>query len=137
MFTGQKQLKMANPYLEEALNSKSFGIGKQQDMFDELQGIVKDKNFPMSKPQRDKMTIAVGIVRNALDGIKGMGLEDDIVNSGSAKREIKLRALAAIRELGGAQGNSAPTDPAIREAMRSIFNPLLDYYVRNTQKVTG
>ena len=133
----QQQLKLQNPYLDEALNSKSFGIGKQQAMFDDLQGIVKDASFPISAAQRQKMSTAVAIVRNAIDGIKNMGVQDDIVNGGQAKQELKQRVLAALRELGGAQGTAAPTDPVMQEAMRSIFNPLLDYYVRNTQKVTG
>ena len=136
MKAAQKVLKQNNPYLEIALNSKTFGIGKQEQMFNELQGIIKDQNFPISDAQREKMGIAVSLVRNALDAIKNDSFAD-VVNGGQAKQEMKQRVLAALRELGGAEGTSAAQDPYISEAMRSIFIPLLDFYVRNTQKVTG
>lgn len=132
----QDLLKLNNPYLETALNSKTFGIGKQEEMFNELQGIVKDKSFPMSEGQRKKMGIAIKLVRDGLDAIRNDAFADAI-NGTEAKQEMKQRILAALRELGGAEGQNAPQDPYIREAMRSVFSPLLDFYVRNTQKVTG
>lgn len=132
----QDLLKRNNPYLETALNSKTFGIGKQEQMFNELQGIVKDPNFPMSDGQRKKMGIAIKLVRDGLDAIKADAFES-VVNGPAAKQEMKQRILAALRELGGAEGQNAPQDPYIREAMRSVFTPLLDFYIRNTQKVTG
>lgn len=132
----QDLLKLNNPYLETALNSKTFGIGKQEQMFNELQGIVKDPDFPMSDGQRKKMGIAIKLVRDGLDAIRADAFES-VINGPAAKQEMKQRILGALRELGGAEGQNAPQDPYIREAMRSIFTPLLDFYIRNTQKVTG
>ena len=132
----QDLLKKNNPYLDIALNSKTFGIGKQEQMFNDLQGILKDDKFPISDAQRKKMSVAVALVRNAIDAINNDSFAD-VINGGQAKQEMKQRVLAALRELGGAEGTTAPQDPYINEAMRSIFLPLLNFYVRDTKKVTN
>lgn len=129
----QKMLKDANPLLEQALNSKSYGIGKQQAMAESLAGILSDPNFKMPDATRKKMQVAYKIFQNGLDAIRN-DITDDVVNGGMAKQEIKLRVLDAIRELGGSTDRNAPQDPVIAEAMRSIFQPILDFYVRNNMR---
>jgi hypothetical protein len=129
----QKQLKDNNPLLEQALNSKSFGIGKQEAMAESLAGIISDPNFKMPDATRKKMQVAYKIFSNGLDAIRN-NITDDVVNSGASKQEVKLRVLDAIRELGGGTGRNAAQDPTIAEATRSIFQPILDFYVRNNMR---
>lgn len=129
----QKQLKDNNPLLEQALNSKSFGIGKQQAMAESLAGIIADPNFKMPDATRKKMQVAYKIYKSGLDAIRN-DMTSDVVNSGASKQEVKLRVLAAIRELGGSTGRNAAQDPVIAEATRSIFQPILDFYVRNNMR---
>ena len=129
----QDQLKKDNPLLEEALNSKSFGIGKQQKMADNLAGILSDPNFKMDPAVRNKMATAFKIYKQGLDAIRN-DTTSDVVNSGASKQEVKQRVLAAIRELGGSTGRNAPQDPVLAEASRAIFQPILDFYVRNNMR---
>lgn len=129
----QTQLKAANPLLEVALNSKSYGIGKQEDMLINLKGIIKDKNFNMTDATRNKMQVAVSIFDNGLDAIRNTDYFN-VVNDSQYKQDVKTRVLDALYELGGAQGRKAPQDPVLAESIRAIFEPILDFYVRNNLK---
>jgi hypothetical protein len=130
----QDALKLANPRLEIALNSKSFGIGKQEDMMLSLQGAVADKNFKMTDATRAKMSTAVTLVNNALDHIRDDATMMDVMNSAEVKQQIKQQTIDALKELGGSVGKGGPSDPAIAEATRAIFLPLLNFYARTTLK---
>jgi hypothetical protein len=129
----QDGMKKANPLLEEALNSKSFGIGKQQKMADSMAGILSDPNFKMNPAVRAKMSTAFKIYKQGLDAIRN-DMTDNVLNPSATKQEIKLRVMAALRELGGSSGRNAPQDPVVAEATRSIFEPILDFYVRNNMR---
>ena len=133
----KEQLKIRNPYLEPALNQSGYGIGKQENMLTSLKGILKDEKFPMSPQVRAKMGTATAIVSNALDALQAIGLDQDVADGGLQKQNIKEAAIQAVRELGGAQGNKAPQDTQIQEALRSIFIPILDNKARTTVKAVG
>lgn len=130
----QDSLKKANPLLEIALNSKSFGIGKQEDMLRSLQGAVSDKDFKMTDATRDKMSTAVTLVNNALDHIRNDANMMDVMNSAEIKQQIKQQTIDALKELGGSVGKGGPSDPFVAEATRAIFLPLLNFYARTTLK---
>jgi hypothetical protein len=130
----QDALKLANPRLEIALNSKSFGIGKQEEMMLSLQGAIADKNFKMTDATRAKMSTAVTLVNNALDHIRDDATMMDVMNSAEVKQQIKQQTIDALKELGGSVGKGGPADPAIAEATRAIFLPLLNFYARTTLK---
>ena len=129
----QDSLKKANPGLEAALNSKSFGIGKQEKMMTDLAGILADSKVPMTDAVRTKMSTALVIVQRGLDAIKN-DITSDVLNSGASKQEVKDRVIKALSELGGSEGKKAPSDPVVAEATRAIFLPILDFYVRNNMK---
>lgn len=130
----QDALKKANPLLEIALNSKSFGIGKQEDMLRSLQGAVVDKDFKMTDATRAKMSTAVTLVNNALDHIRNDANMMDVMNSAEIKQQIKQQTIDALKELGGSVGKGGPSDPFVAEATRAIFLPLLNFYARTTLK---
>jgi len=130
----QDSLKKANPMLEIALNSKSFGIGKQEDMLRNLQGAVVDKDFKMTDATRAKMSTAVTLVNNALNHIRNDANMVDVMNSAEIKQQIKQQTIDALKELGGSVGKGGPSDPFIAEATRAIFLPLLNFYARTTLK---
>lgn len=133
----QDEMKANNPRLKIALENKSFGIGKQEDMLIKMQSIVQDTKFDMPEATRKKMSTAIGIVKDALDSIQADGLGGSFGNAPAVKQQIKQSALAAVRELGGGEGKNAPQDPIIAEAIRAVFLPLLDFYARNTMKAVG
>jgi hypothetical protein len=130
----QDSLKKANPMLEIALNSKSFGIGKQEDMLAKLQGAIADKNFKMTDATRAKMSTATTLVDNALNHIRNDANMMDVMNSAEIKQQIKQQTIDALKELGGSVGKGGPSDPFIAEATRAIFLPLLNFYARTTLK---
>ena len=123
--------------LEVALNSKSFGIGKQQDILANLGAIVNDKNFPMNDATRKKMATAVSIMNAAVEAISPDSVAVDSFDFTGFKQQKKEETLAAIRALGGATGKNAPGDPVIAEALRAVFTPILNYYVRTPMKAVG
>jgi hypothetical protein len=135
--SAKESLKAKNPYLEAALNQTGYGIGKQEDMLVSLQGILADPNFPMTSAVRAKMGTATAIVQHALDAIGYIGVDQDAIDGGLQKQTLKNNAIQAIRELGGAQGQGAPEDAQIQEALRAIFIPLLDNKARTTLKAVG
>lgn len=130
-------LKARNPYLEAALNQQGYGIGKQEDMLVNLQGIVSDTTFHMDPAVRNKMSLAVNLVNDAVQRIEAISTDQDVIDGGLAKQTIKEAAIAALRELGGATGKAAPQDPQIQEAMRAIFIPILDNKARSSVKAVG
>ena len=137
LFRSQDEMKAANPRLKIALENKSFGIGKQEDMLIKMESIVQDGKVQMPEATRKKMSTAIGIVKDALDSIQADGLGGSFGNAPAVKQQIKQAALAAVRELGGGEGKNAPQDPIIAEAIRAVFLPLLDFYARNTMKAVG
>jgi len=128
-------LKLVNPYLEIALNDKSYGVGKQEDMLNNLQSILKSKDIPMSDGTREKMSLITDQVTQAIQDIKTMNSDPNTINNSTIKEARKQAVLAFIRSVGGAKGNKAPSDPIVAEALKSIFLPVLDYYVRNSSTV--
>jgi len=128
-------LKLVNPYLEIALNDKSYGVGKQEDMLNNLQAILKGNDIPMSDGTRQKMKLITDAVYQAVQDIKAINSNPDTVDNNNIKEARKQAVLALVRSVGGAQGNKTPSDPIVAEALKSIFLPVLDYYVRNPSTV--
>jgi len=128
-------LKLVNPYLEIALNDKSYGVGKQEEMLNNLQDILAHNDVPMTDGTRQKMKLITDQVVQAVQDIKTMNSDPNTINNGSIKEARKQAVLALVRSVGGAKGNKTPVDPIVAEALKSIFLPVLDYYVRNSSTV--
>jgi hypothetical protein len=127
-------LKNSNPWLEISLNDKSYGVGKQEQMLANLQDMLANNKVPANDAVKQKIKWAVDITTNALAQIKEIDTQSSVsyvANASQLKQDAKNKALAAIREIGGAQKGNAPVDPVIAEALKSIFLPVLDYYARN------
>jgi gas vesicle protein len=124
-------LKLKNPYLEIALNNKSYGVGKQEEMLNNLSDILAHNDIPMTEGTRTKMSLAAEQVIKAVQDIKAINQQSYGFADTTAKQARKQAVLSFIRTLGGATGAKTPGDPVIQEALKSIFIPVLDYYVRN------
>lgn len=129
----QTAMKQANPLLEYALNSKNYGIGKQEEMLANLTDLLAHNAIKLTPQTRVKMQTAINIVNTALAAIKSDAL-GDVVDAGAFKQEQKNRAMAMLRELDGAGAKGSLQDPMLAEANRAIFQPILDFYVRNNLK---
>jgi hypothetical protein len=133
-----KAMKASNPWLEISLNNKSFGVGKQEQMLANLQDMFKNNRVPVSEDAAKKLKWAMDVTTNALSQIKEVNNQSEVSyvpGASDLKQQFKTKALNAIRELGGAQGGKAPSNPLIAEALKSIFLPVLDYYARNPNGV--
>ena len=131
-------LKNSNPWLEQSLNNKSYGVGKQEQMLTNLQDMIANNKVPTNDAVKQKIKLAVDLTNNALSQIKEINNQSSVsyvANAAQLKQDFKNKALNAIRELGGAQKGNAPVDPVIAEALKSIFLPVLDYYARNPNGV--
>ena len=131
-------LKNSNPWLEQSLNNKSYGVGKQELMLTNLQDMLANNKVPANDAVKQKIKWAVDLTNTALAQIKEINSQSSVsyvANAAQLKQDFKNKALNAIREIGGAQGSNAPVDPIIAEALKSIFLPVLDYYARNPNGV--
>lgn len=129
----QTAMKQANPMLEYALNSKNYGIGKQEEMLANLSDLIAQNAVKLTPQARTKMQMALNIVNAALAAIKSDAL-GDVVDAGAFKQEQKNMAMQKLRELDGVSGRGSLQDPMLAEANRAIFQPILDFYVRNNLK---
>jgi hypothetical protein len=129
-----KAMKASNPWLEQSLNNKSYGVGKQEQMLTNLQDMFNNNKVPVSADLAKKLKWAMDLTTNALSQIKEINNQSEVsyvAGASQLKLKFKTDAINAIRELGGAQGGNSPSNPLIAEALKSIFLPVLDYYARN------
>lgn len=129
-----KAMKASNPWLEQSLNNKSYGVGKQEQMLTNLQDMFRNNKVPVSADLAKKLKWAMDLTTNALSQIREINNQSEVsyvAGASQLKLKFKTDAVNAIRELGGAQGSNAPSNPLIAEALKSIFLPVLDYYARN------
>ena len=133
-----KAMKESNPWLEISLNNKSYGVGKQEQMLANLKDMFNNNKVPVSADAAKKLKWAMDLTTNALAQIKEINSQSEVsyvAGASQLKQDFKTKAINAIRELGGAQGSNAPSNPLIAEALKSIFLPVLDYYARNPNGV--
>lgn len=131
----QNALKQANPLLDIALQNSLFGIGKQLQMLNNLDTLVNYNIVDMTDATRNKMQTAVNVVRNAIAQLKTTP-PSNAINWTEMKQQIKADTMAALHELGGSDVRGSIQDPVLAEANRAIFQPILDFYVRDNLKAS-
>lgn len=117
-------LKLSNPLLEVALTAGGNEVASEELMLVNLENMLASATVDMPKETRKKMIAITSQMREfinlALDpSVKGT------INFASVKRERKEQ----IEEL---IANLSSGDLTLREANRSIFRAILNYYSRDT-----
>jgi hypothetical protein len=117
-------MKLANPFLEAAITGGGNEIATEQNMFINIEAILKDVNIPMQAGTRSKMLILANQIRNFINISTDPKLRDS-VNFAELKRDRK-------EEIQGLIEQFIEGDMVIKEANRAVFQAILDYYSRET-----
>ena len=133
----QQAILLSNPTLVNVLGDSKTQISKYQGLMAGLGSIVNNpgNGFPMTKEERAKMQTAWSLVNNGILAMTQNTAANGFINSTATKAADKQTILNGVAELGGAaKPGDAPTDPQIAEAMKSIFEPLLNALSKDTVK---
>jgi hypothetical protein len=117
-------MKLANPFLEAAITGGGNEIATEQNMFVNIEAILKNVDIPMQAGTRSKLLI----LSNQIRGFINMSTDPEMrntVNFSQLKRERKENIQALINEF-------IEGDLVVKEANRSVFQAILDYYSRET-----
>lgn len=114
-------LLISNPELEDALLDTD-NKGELNKMLRDIGAAAQDLNAPMSNETRLSMQFAVEQVRSFIDYSDNM-VNKRSYNFSSDRTKLKQDVLAILGELS--------FDPAVKEATRLIFVPLMNKYSRD------
>lgn len=117
-------MKLANPFLEAAITGGGNEIATEQNMFINIEAILKNINIPMQAGTRSKMLILANQIRGFINMSTDPELRDS-VNFAELKRERKEQIQGLIAQF-------IEGDMVIKEANRAVFQAILDYYSRET-----
>ena len=118
------QLKMSNPYLEQALSGKDgFGVTKELEIVTNIQSIIEDDETPLSPQQREKIKVALTIFNRAYKYITNPSLQS-MTEYTLLKRQMKVRALNDLK-------NISRSDRSVSQLVNSLFEPILDFHARD------
>ena len=120
----RNRMKLANPFLEAAITGGGNEIATEQNMFVNIEAILKDVNIPMQAGTRSKMLILSNQIRNFINISTDPELRDS-VNFAEVKRNRKEEIQALINDF-------IEGDMVVKEANRAVFQAILDYYSRET-----
>lgn len=119
-------LKSANPLLQQALTVEGgFDVAEEENIFSNMERALLDKNAPINQKTREKMALATKMVRQFIIFSTDLEYRNGI-NFTETKREKKLAVENFLNDL-------VMLDPTIREANRAVFQPILDFYSRDTR----
>jgi len=116
----QSALLISNPELEDALDN-NVSKGELRIMMRDLRGAIDDPNSPISKDTRVAMRFAIDQVQSFIDYSDNPVYRQDY-NFSNNRQYMKRDVLAILGELA--------FDPAVKEAVRLVFVPLLNNYSR-------
>lgn len=117
----QQYLLQSNPELEDALYDGE-SKGKLNGMLRDLRGIVNDPKSPLNKNTRSAMRIAIDQV-NAFVEFSDNVYNKTSYNYSRDRSNLKQETIALLREF--------EFDPAVKEATRLIFVPLMNRYSKD------
>ena len=120
----RKLLKNSNPLLEASLTAGGNEIATEEQMLDSLEEMLANVNINVKPGTRSKLLILTNQMRSFVNMSKDPAVRN-VENFTQLKRERKL----AIEEM---IADFASQDLSIREANRSIFSSILDYYSRDS-----
>ena len=122
--SNRARLKASNPLLNTALTAGGNEIATEEKMLDSLQQILINTDVPMTSETRNKMLIITSQIKMFVD-MSNNPEARQAPNFTELKRESKARIEAIIADF-------ADGDLNVKEANRSVFRSILDYYSRDT-----
>jgi hypothetical protein len=134
----QQAILASNPLLVQVMGDAKTSSTKYMGLFNALGDIVNNPNngFPITKLEREKMQSAWILVNAGVQAMKNNTAANGYLNATATKAHDKQQILNAVAALGGAPNEgAAPVDAQIAEAMKSIFEPLLNSLSRTTVTV--
>lgn len=117
----QQLLLISNPELEDALDN-NVSKGSLRMMMRDIKAAINDVNAPISDDGRAAMRLAVNEVQAFIDFSDNPVYKQTYTFSDDRKR-MKQEVMAILGELA--------FDPAVKEATRLVFVPLLNNYSRD------
>ena len=118
-------LKASNPLLKESLETGGWEVSSEESLLSNMEQALLNKKTPISNATREKMALATKLMREYI--VFATNEQNRTMwNFVDAKREKKLAIEQFLNDL-------ISMDPAVREANRAVFQPILDFYSRDTQ----
>ena len=119
-------LKASNPLLEPALVGGGNEIASEVTRLASIEEILKDISFNIDPGTRQRLALLTSRVRDFVNVATDPSVRQ-ATNFSDIKRDKKEEILILINELSSG-------DAIVREAARSTFKAILDYYSRNISK---
>jgi len=117
----QQALLISNPELEDALDNR-VTKGVLRIMMRDIKAAINDPDAPITSDGRAAMQLAVNQVQSFVDFSDNPVYAQGYTFTNDRKR-MKEEVMAILGELA--------FDPAVKEATRLVFVPLLNYYSRD------
>jgi hypothetical protein len=117
----QQSLLLSNPELEDSLDDNISGRDLKT-MFRDIRGAVDDESSPISEDTRIAMRFAINEVQSFVDYSTNPAYKQ-LYNFTDDRRRMKEEVMAILGQLA--------FDPAVKEASRLIFVPMLNKYSRD------
>jgi hypothetical protein len=117
----QQTLLLSNPELEDSLDDNISGKDLKM-MFRDLIGAVDDASAPIPDATRNAMRLAINEVQSFVDYSTNPAYKQ-LYTFSDDRRRMKEEVIAVLEQL--------VFDPAVKEATRLIFVPMLNKYSRD------
>lgn len=117
-------LKAGYPVLRKALETGGFEVSTEKEILSSIDQAITDPTTPISKQVRRNMGTVTSLIREFISFSEDPE-NRKIWNFTDLKREKKARIEEILNDL-------IQLDPAIREANRAVFAPILGFYSRDT-----
>jgi hypothetical protein len=117
----QQSLLLSNPELEDSLDDNISGRDLKT-MFRDIRGAIDDKASPISDGTRAAMRLAINEVQGFVDYSTNPAYKQ-LYTFTDDRRRMKEEVMTILGELA--------FDPAVKEATRLIFVPMLNKYSRD------
>jgi len=117
-------LKAGYPVLRKALETGGFEVSTEKEILSSIEQIVIDKSTPVSPQIRKNMGTVVALMREFISFSEDPESRR-IWNFSDLKRDKKAQIEQVLNDL-------VKLDPAMREANRAVFAPILGFYSRDT-----
>lgn len=117
-------LKAGYPLLNTALNTGGFEVETEKGILYSIEQIIADKSTPVSNEVRKNMGTVTALVREFISFSEDPESRR-FYNFSDLKRAKRAQIEQILNDL-------IELDPAIREANRAVFSPILSFYSRDT-----
>jgi hypothetical protein len=117
-------LKSGYPVLRKALETGGFEVSTEKEILSSIEQAIVDKSTPISSQVRKNMGTVVALMREFISFSEDPESRR-IWNFSEMKREKKALVEEVLNDL-------IKLDPAMREANRAVFAPILGFYSRDT-----